>query len=102
MTDFLDYDMDDPDADNHSTGSSIGELVLSVQDAFEQLIGCSETTPDGSYIIKKDVVANALHAFTELAEAVKNTAIDRIPPSPTSPSSSNSQKILERLELIEK
>jgi hypothetical protein len=101
MANYFDCEMDDPDADIHSEGSSIGGLVSSVQFALEQLIGCSETTPNSSYIVEKDVVANVLHAFTELADAMDGIPVDRIPPNPTPSPSKDIQKILERLESIE-
>jgi hypothetical protein len=69
MTTFK-AEMDDLDAT--STTSSLGELVTCVQNEFEQIIACSEVTPNSSYIIKREAMANALHSLTDLFDAIDN------------------------------
>ena len=45
---FLYDEMEDSGADDHSEGSSVGELVSGVQQALEKLISSSKITQKGS------------------------------------------------------
>ena len=56
--DLSDHEMEDPNADNLSEGSSVGELVECVHQALEKLINSSKTTKNGSFIVKKEVFAD--------------------------------------------
>jgi hypothetical protein len=85
--------MDEPGADSLSEGSVVSELAL------EQLINVSETTPSGSFIITEAVVANVLHAFTDLAEAIDDLPGDK-PPLPPIPPVSNNNHFLRQLHRI--
>jgi len=88
------------DLDDTSTTSSLEELVTSVQAMFEQLIACSDITPEGSYIIEREAMANALHSLTDLFEAIDAREEGKTP----SPDTSNAslQQVLDRLGAIEK
>jgi len=94
------HDTNMNDLDDTSTTSSLGELVTSVQTMFEQLIACSDTTSEGSYIIERDVMANALHSLTDLFDAIDAREEGKTP----SPDTSNAslQQVLDRLGAIEK
>ena len=98
---YPDHNMDNLGADNLSVGSNVSELVSSVQLALEQLVSNSESTPDGSYIVAKDVIANVLHAFTDLADAVDSITRDKSLTTST-PLSNDITKVLDRLGEIEK
>src|SRR5271168_2262171 len=94
------HDTNMNDLDDTSTTSSLGELVTGVQTMFEQLIACSDTTSEGSYIIERDVMANALHSLTDLFDAIDAREEGKTP----SPDTSNAslQQVLDRLGAIEK
>ena len=70
--------------------------------ALEQLISNFDTTLDRSYIINKNMIANVLHAFTDLVEAVEDLPRDKPLPPSIPPLSNNNHTILERLSAIKK
>jgi hypothetical protein len=95
------HDTNMNDLDDTSTTSSFGELVTGVQTMFEQLIACSDTTPEGSYIIEREVMANALHSLTDLFDAIDAIRDEGKTPSPDT-SNASLQQVLDRLGAIEK
>lgn len=99
--DLSDHEMEDSGADDLSEGSNVGELVGCVHQALEDFISSSKTTKIGSFIVKKEVFANVLHSFANLEEAVDDLLRDKTPP-PSAPPADNSNKVLERLDAIEK
>ena len=86
--------------DNATEGSDVSDLVHSVHLALERFIESSTTTKKGSFIVKKDVFANVLHAFANLEEVLDDLPGDK-PPQPSNHPSIN-DKVLERLTAIEK
>src|SRR5271155_157946 len=94
------HDTNMNDLDDTSTTSSLGELVTSVQVMFEQLIAGSDTTSEGSYIIERDMMMNALHSLTDLFEAidVKEESKTLFPDTPNT----SFQQVFDRLGAIEK
>ena len=70
--DFPDADMDDPD--NKSTSSSVELLLDGVQNAFRRIVETAETT-ENTYIVQKDVIHDAMHAFTDLIDAIDNSIL---------------------------
>jgi hypothetical protein len=86
--------------DDTSTISSLGELVTGVQTTFEQLIACSDVTPEGSCITESETMANALHSLTDLFEAIDAREEGKTP----SPETSNAsfQQVFDRLGATEK
>src|SRR2546430_2666329 len=88
-----DAKMDDLEAT--STTSSLGELATGVQAEFERVIACSDTTPEGSYIIEKEALANVLHSLTDLFDAIDAREDDKTP-SPK-PSQTSLKQVLDHL-----
>jgi len=82
--DSLDAEMDD--LDNKSTSSSVELLLKGVQDAFQRIAESAETT-ENTYIVQKDVIHNAMHAFTDLMDAIDNGILRDNPVPDTTPSS---------------
>jgi hypothetical protein len=66
---------------------------------FEQIITGSNTTPEGSYIVERERMADAFHALTDLFEAINAREEGKSPPLDT-PSASIKQ-VLDRLGAIE-
>ena len=69
--------------------------------ALKEFIGSSGMTKNGNFIVKKDVFANVIHAFTSLKEVIEGGPSGDKPPTPSNPPSIN-DKVLERLTVIEK
>ena len=73
------------DLENTLITCSLEELVIEVQEIFEQLIASSKTTLEGSYIIEREKIANTLYSLIDLFEAINAREGDKVP----SPKSSN-------------
>ena len=86
--------------DDTSTISSLGELATGIQTTFEQLIACSDITPEGSYITESEAMANALHFLTDLFEAIDAREEGKTPFPETS--NTSFQQVFDRLGAIEK
>ena len=100
MVKMANHDTNMDVSDDISTTSSLGELVTGIQAMFEQLVAGSDTTPEGSYIIERERMADALHALTDLFDAIDAREEGKSPP-PDTPNASI-QQVLDRLGAIEK
>jgi len=92
--------MDIDDLETHSNASitsSIEGLITDVQGVFEEIIGNAQTNGE-SYIIRKDALANGLHALTALMDAIPEAVLK---PRTTTPPSPQLDQILTRLNAIE-
>ncbi len=99
--DLLYQELDNSDADYTSEGSNVSELVDSVRHALEEFISSSGMIKNGNFIIKKDVFANIIYAFTSLEEVIEGGPSGDKPPTPSNPPLIN-DKVLKRLTVIKK